>query len=196
MRPPECFLSVHPSIHLPRPPPLGPPSPPPPTVTWHQYNNPQDGSWSHAWRRSTGQAGTTAAVDVVETVDGVLVDRTVYRAGGGGVDRTWGRPMAAAQGCDWVTPPGGTRGGALCAGLVPQLPRQAGGGATGTVVRQGRANRMCGCGQRQARAKQVAGHQVLCALRLAALATAVCEMRLSGSGEAWGRGGPPRHCPA
>ena len=36
--------------------------------------------------------------------------------------------MAIARRCDQVTPPGGSRGGALCAGLVPRPPRQAGGG--------------------------------------------------------------------
>ena len=134
-----------------------------------------------------------AAVDVDVTVERVLVDQMVCGAAGSGADRTWGRSMATARRCDQVTPPGGSRGGALCAGLEPRSPRQAG-GTPGTMVTQGRANMTCGCGQQQASAKEMAGYQVLYALRSAAPATAACELGLTGSGEAWGRGVPLCHC--
>ena len=55
---------------------------------------------------------------------------------------------------------------------------------------------MCGCGQQQARARRMTCYQVLCASRLAVPAAAASELGLSGSGEAWGHGVPPRHCPA
>ena len=42
----------------------------------------------------------------------------------------------------------------------------------------------------------MAGYQVLCVSRSVAPAMAARELGLSGSGEAWGRGVPPRHCRA
>ena len=79
----------------------------------------------------------------------------------------------------------------MCSGFVPRPPRQAGrGDRYGGETRQGKQDVWV-----RSRAKQMAGQQVLCASRLAALATAACGLGLSGSGEAWGRGVPPRHYP-
>ena len=87
-------------------------------------------------------------------VDRVLVDRV-------GVRGRWqqhGQNVGLANGDSPAVRPGNAPGGSRSAPALCLGHQGKQGGAPGTVVRQGRANGTCGCGQRQAKAKQMAGY--------------------------------------